>query len=292
MAVEALGCNRWFVAACREAGLEVTVAHAGRLELKKAGSKTDRRDAYELARRHRLGDVSLNARSYHPSDREYGLRQLLRRRHRLVQSRTSLITQIRGMLRAHRAPCPRWDLYGPRALASLRSTVLIDPLEAEVLQSLVDALEGLQASVTRLDRLVRRASEEHGDCAALKTLPYLGPVTAVTLVAELGDVHRFKSPKAVASFAGLVPRVIESADRGYHGQLVSHGNRELRYVLGEWAVQLLSRHEAVKRWAEPKLRRSPKNKVRIALARRLLVGVWHTLRTGEVFRMERCLGLS
>jgi transposase len=105
-------------------------------------------------------------------------------------------------------------------------------------------------------------------------------------------VHRFRNSKAAGSYAGLVPRLIESGQRSYHGPLVNHGNRELRFVLGEWAVQLLARHELVKQWAEPRLRRSPKNKVRVALARRLLVGVWHTLRTGEVFDLRRCLALS
>jgi len=89
-----------------------------------------------------------------------------------------------------------------------------------------------------------------------------------------------------------VPRVIESGQRSYHGPLVNHGNRELRFVLGEWAVQLLARNELVKRWAQPRLKRSPKNQVRVALARRLLVGVWHTLRTGEAFNLERCLALT
>lgn len=291
VAVEALGCNRWFVAACREGGLEVAVANATKLQLKKAGKKTDRRDAYELARRLRLGDVARNARTYHPTDQEYGLRQLLRRRHGLVNSRTALVSQIRAMLRSYRAPQPRGDLYGRQALKSLRATELTNPLETAVLRTLLDALEALQVGVINLDRLVESQSKQ-GAPAVLRPLPYVGPLTATTLVAELGDLHRFRNSKAVGSYAGLVPRVIESGQRSYHGPLVNHGNRELRFVLGEWAVQLLARHELVKRWAQPRLRRSPKNQVRVALARRLLVGVWHTLRTGEVFSLERCLALS
>jgi len=291
VAVEALGCNRWFVAACQEVGLQVTVANAAKLQLKMAGRKTDRRDAFELARRLRLGDITRNAKAYHPTDDEYGLRQLLRRRHGLVQSRTALVAQIRAMLRSYRTPQPRGDLYGKQALKSLRAIELANPLETAVLRTLIDALEALHAGVMSLDRLVAIESKKDAP-AVLKLLPYVGPLTATTLVAELGDVHRFKNSKAVGSYAGLVPRVIESGERSYHGPLVNHGNRELRYVLGEWAVQLLARHELVKRWAQPRLRGSAKNKVRVALARRLLVGVWHMLRTGEAFNLERCLALS
>jgi transposase len=291
VAVEALGCNRWFVASCREAGLQVLVANASKLQLKRAGKKTDRRDAYEMARRLRLGDIARNAKTYHPTDEEYGLRQLLRRRHGLVQMRTSSISQIRAMLRSHRAPQPRGDLYGRQALKTLRETPLANALETAVLRTLLDLLEALHAAVRDLDRLVDSESRK-GASAGLRLLPYAGPQTAATLVAELGDAHRFRNSKAAGSYAGLVPRLIESGQRSYHGPLVNHGNRELRFVLGEWAVQLMARHELVKQWAEPRLRRSPKNKVRVALARRLLVGVWHTLRTGEVFDLKRCLALS
>lgn len=291
VAVEALGCNRWFVAACREAGLEVTVANATKLQLKKAGKKTDRRDAYELARRLRLGDVAKNAKTYHPTDLEYGVRQLVRRRHGMVRARTTLVSQVRAMLRSYRAPQPRGDLYGKQALKSLRATEFANPLETAVLRTLLDVLEALQVAVSELDRLVASESKQ-GPSAVFSPAPYAGPVTATTLVAELGDAHRFRNSKAVGSYVGLVPRVIESGQRSYHGPLVNHGNRELRFVLGEWAAQLLARHELVKRWAEPRLKRSPKNKVRVALARRLLIGVWHTLRTGEVFSLERCLALS
>ena len=64
----------------------------------------------------------------------------------------------------------------------------------------------------------------------------------------------------------------------------------LRWIMGEWAVRLLHRDPRVRAWAAPMLRRIHKNKVRMALTRRLLVGVWVMLTRGEVFSLERCLG--
>jgi transposase len=64
VAVEALGLNRWFVNACVEAGLEVLVCDPRKLDLKKLGKKTDRRDAREIARRLWLGDLDRMARTY------------------------------------------------------------------------------------------------------------------------------------------------------------------------------------------------------------------------------------
>src|SRR5919109_282261 len=76
-AVEAVGMNRWLVNAMREQGMEVIVADAVKLNLRMSGKKTDRRDAYEIARRLRLGDIDSNAKTYYPSEAEYGCRKLL-----------------------------------------------------------------------------------------------------------------------------------------------------------------------------------------------------------------------
>ena len=289
LAVEALGSNRWFVRACREHGLKVTIAHGSRLALKDSGRKTDQRDSFELARRHRLGDIERNAQAYHPDDEEYGWRQLLRRRHGLVEQRSSVTAQLRAMLRTHRIKQPTGDLYGPRNLEKIRAIRLQNEDEQTAFDALAGALEALDRSIRGLDRRTVAVVRKHPRLAPLLRLPFVGPITATTLIAELGDVHRFRNAKAVASYAGLVPRVFNSADQENHGRLVRHGNRELRFVLGEWAVQLLARHELVRTWAASRLARMPKNKVRVALARKLLVGVWHTLRSGEVFSLERCL---
>lgn len=290
--VEALGSNRWFVEACRARDLDVVVAHAARLGLKQSGRKTDKRDAYELARRLRLGDIEANAKAYHPTDEEYGWRQLLRRRHRMVAMRTMVISQLRAMLRAHRMAAPKWDLYSPKNLERLRETRFANELEQVCFEQQLKILTQLCESIAVLTEAARVLTEREERISPLLSLPYVGTVTAGTLAAELGDVKRFRSAKAVASYAGLVPRVTQSAERSHNGRLVRHGNRELRFVLGEWAVQLMSRHATVRKWAESRLRKSPKNKVRVALARKLLVGVWHTMRTGETFSLERCLATA
>ncbi len=106
---------------------------------------------------------------------------------------------------------------------------------------------------------------------------------------ELGDLSRFRNSKAVASYAGLAPRVANSADKSHHGRITKRGNRELRWILTQWSVRLLSFNSLVKEWAKPLLLRMHRNKVRMALARRLLVGIYIMLTRGEVFSLERCL---
>ena len=159
-----------------------------------------------------------------------------------------------------------------------------------VLQSLVTALEGIQEQIDALSaRIQAKVAEDQEVASLVRELPSVAAQTAATLRYELGDVRRFRNAKAVASYAGLVPKVANSADRSHHGPLTKRGKSELRWILSEWAVRLMSRHPLAKAWAAPRLLRMHKNKVRIALARRLLVGVYIMMTRGEEFSLERCL---
>lgn len=288
--VEAIGMNRWFVNACRSAGMDVVVVDASKLNLRMLGKKTDRRDAYEIARRLFLGDVDRNATTYYPSDGEYAARKLLRTRHKLVSLRQQLVNQIRALLAAYRISSPRGALHCESNLVALRGVALGHPNLELCLSALLDAIEATQESINRLTQQITAQAKNEQAAKTLVTLPQVGPQTAVTLLYELGDLSRFRNAKAVASYAGLAPRVSNSADRSHHGSITKRGNRELRFVLGEWAVRLLSFDERVKDWARAKLRRMHRNKLRVALARRLLIGVYRMLTYGEVFCMEKCLG--
>jgi len=288
--VEALGMNRWFVNACRAAGLEIVIADPCKLGLKALGKKTDRRDARELARRLRLGDIERFALTYYPSDEEYGQRKLIRTRHRLVQIRQQLVNQIRGLLNAYRIRPPFSVLFNKGARAWLHACAL--PVEelTHCLQALAATLDGAQQQIEVLNKRVHALGNEKAALQLQEHLPSVGPQTALTLLCELGDVTRFHSRRAIASYAGLVPRVSQSAEKSHHGRLTKRGSRELRWILSQWAVRLLARNPLVQAWARPRLKRTHRNKVRLALARRLLIGVSIMLTRGEVFSLERCLG--
>jgi transposase len=293
LAVEALGCNRWFVNACQARRWDVLVVNAAKLALKREGRKTDRRDAREIARRLYLGDLHRDARTYFPTEAEYGRRKLLRIRHSQVEKRTHTQAEIRSILNAYKITPPLRQLRGPSAIAWLRTVKLTSPDLQTALEVLVQDLESVQQRVESLNRSLKEsyAKDERAQVLA-GALPGVGAQTVLTIQAELGDAHRFRRARAVASYAGLAPRVTASADTAHHGKMTKHGNAHLRWILGQWAVRLLVHDEVAQAWAKPKYRRVHKNKLRVALARKLLIGVWWTLTTGEVFSLERCLGLK
>ena len=288
-AVEAVGMNRWLINAMREQGMEVLVVDAVKLNLRMSGKKTDRRDAYEIARRLRLGDIDSNAKTYYPSEEEYGCRKLLRTWHKLVGVRQQLVNQVRGLLNAYRVAAPKGELVSKKNLERLSLIELCGENLTACLRGLVQALREVESSIGALTGRIEQEASKEEVVGLQDHIESVGPQTALSLVRELGDVNRFKTTRAVASYAGLAPRVANSADKTHHGNITKRGNSELRWILSEWAVRLLARNPLVQRWAKPLLRRMHKNKVRIALARRLLIGVYFMLRRGESFSLERCL---
>lgn len=288
-AVEAIGMNRWLVNAMREQKMDVVVVDAVKLNLRMLGKKTDRRDAYEIARRLWLGDIDRNAKTYYPDEERYGCRKLLRTRHKLVQVRQQLVNQVRGLLNAYRVESPKGELTSGRNLEWLAQVELAGKLLTECLRGLGQALRSVQGSIDAMTLRIKEEASSEQVSRLHENLEGVGPQTALTLVHELGDVSRFISTRAVACYAGLAPRVANSADKAHHGKITKRGNSELRWILSEWAVRLMTRNELVKRWAAPLQRRMHKNKVRVALARRLLIGVYFMLRHGVAFSLERCL---
>ncbi|HYN51413.1 MAG TPA: IS110 family transposase [Thermoleophilaceae bacterium] len=293
VAVEALGLNRWFVNACRAEGLDVLVCDARKLGLRKLGKKTDRRDAHEIARRLWLGDLDRMARTYYPSDAEYGRRKLLRVRHHLVHMRQQTTNQLRAMLNAYQLEAPRTVLYTRPSQAKLAALRLPEPELQVAFDALRAVLERIQVEIQALSRRIDALPRQEPELGALVAMfPRIGAQSAATLRAELGDPRRFRNARAVAAYAGLVPRVAQSADTAHHGRLTKQGNPELRWILSQWAVRLVKDDPLVAAWAARLRRRVHRNKVRMALARRLLVGVWITLTRGEAFDLRRCLGLA
>lgn len=290
VAVEAIGLNRWFVNALRERGVDVVVVDAARLGLRQFARKTDRRDAAEIARRLHLGDIDRSARTYYPSDLEYATRKLERTRHALVTQRQQTANGIRAMLNAHDVEGAPRKLWTKAGLSWLDGFQFAQPRQTHALRARTAVLRVLREQIALLEREIGEVAQEPRVAVAMKALPQVGPLTATTLLYELGDVSRFRGARAVAAYAGIVPRVANSADRSHHGALTKRGSGELRWMLSQWAVRLLATDPQAKAWAEPMRRRMHINKVRVALARRLLVGVYFMLRTGEAFSLERCLG--
>jgi len=226
---------------------------------KQAGErvKTDRRDAVQLARLLRSGDLSP---VYIPSVEEEAMREVVRAREdgrkdlkaAKVRLKALLLRQdIRSEGRAHgTATHRRW----------LAAEVCPTPAQQMVFQEYVRAVSEPTDRVQRWEAarqpLVQtwRWAPVGEASQALRAIQF---TAAVTLIAELGDLTRFATPRQLMSYLGLVPSEHSSGERRRPGGITKTGNAHARRVLveGAWAYRYPAK---VSRHLQLRLEKAPK----------------------------------
>jgi transposase len=180
------------------------------------------------------------------------------------------------LLRSDAGEPPGTRLYAPRALAWL-TAVQLRPDADRQLRRLERLYRAIHADALAADADVSQHAAADPIAVALRELRGLGPVLALTIRAEVGDITRFPKGPALASYAGVVPRVERSADRAYHGRITREGSPWLRWALVEAAMHAIKRADATGRWARRLAMRKGIHTARVALARVLcddIVAAW------------------
>jgi transposase len=275
IAVEASGPTWSFVDQISSTVGRVCVVDTRKTRLK-AGSaaKTDRLDARRLADALRRDSV---VGVYIPVPAVRELRELCRGRHHVVRIRVRLAHMMRALLlRVGVADAPMRQLFSARGRAWWEQ-VALPPEAALTRQRLTRVLKAVQLEAVDADRRVIATAAADPMAVALQQLVGMGPIRALTIRAEIGDIARFPSGAELASYAGLVPRVDASADRYRCGRITRTGSPWLRWGLVEAAIKAMKRQDQIGRWARHLVCRKGIFKARVALARVLcheIVRVW------------------
>jgi transposase len=275
IAVEASGPTWAFVDALAPTGATVCVVDPRKTKLKAGfAAKTDRLDARRLADALRRESV---VSIYIPPPPLRELREMCRGRHQVVRLRTRLAQMIRALLlRCDAGEPPGTRLYSPRALTWL-AAVQLGPETTRTLRRLERLYREVHTDAHAADAELKQRAAGDPIAVALTGLTGIGPILAVTLRAEIGDIGRFRRGAALACYAGLVPRVDQSADRRYHGRITRTGSPWLRWALVEAASHAMKRPDARGRWARRLAVRKGAMKARVALARVLcdeVIAAW------------------
>jgi transposase len=163
-----------------------------------------------------------------------------------------------------------------RALTWL-ADVQLQPDADRTLRRLERLYRAVHVDTLAADAEVKQQAAADPIAVALDGLVGIGPVIALTIRAEVGEITRFANGPALANYAGLVPRVDRSADRVYHGRITRQGSPWLRWVLVEAARHAIKRPDAIGRWARRLAVQKGIAKARVALARVLceeVVAAW------------------
>lgn len=202
---------------------------------RKAGErlKTDRRDALMLARLHRAGELTA---VWVPDQEQEAIRDLTRAR----EDMKSLELKSRQRLGAYLLRHGR--VYGGKSRWTqahfrwLESVKFDSPVQQIVLQEYIDTVKSMQKRVADLEAQMHEmlAGWSLSSVAqALMALRGVSLITAMTVLAELGDLTRFDSPRELMAYLGLVPSEHSSGGSRRQGSITRTGNGHVRRVLVE-----------------------------------------------------------
>lgn len=208
---------------------------------KKPGDKvkTDRRNAVDLARLLRSGDLT---RVYVPTVEDEALRDLCRARDaaRLTLKNAKLrLKAFLLRLGLHYVGRADWNAAHLRYLAKV---VCPTPAQQIVFQESVRAVDEQVDRLARLEAELREVGATwrlYPVVQALQALRGVQWLVAITVVAELGDLTRFTSPRQLAAFVGLIPSEYSSGPSRRQGGITKAGNSRARRALieGAWAYR-------------------------------------------------------
>lgn len=282
--VEATASYEWFLRLVERHAHRIVLAHPGKLRvIAESTRKSDKLDARVLAE---FLARDMIPEAHRPTPRLRAHRSLVRHRQYLQQRITAIKVKLRRILSDYNAD--RRDLFtraGRQALAHFEFSPT-DRFRVDELSSLLDFL---LLGLARANRQLREfaaegiAAEQEAR-SLLRTIPGVGEVTSEVVLAELGDVRRFRSAKQVVAYAGLAPGWRESAGKRKDLPIEKKGSRLLRWALLESAWMFVRYNPRWRAVFERLSVRTGKKKAITAIARRLLCVMVAMLKTRQPYR--------
>jgi len=276
IAVEASGSYYWLHNLLEELNLSMELAHPLKVKMiAESAIKTDHIDAHALAD---LLRTNFLPTAYIPSKDTRALRERLRHRIILVHLRSSLKNRIEAVL-------TKWGIFKPPEFSNLYTTdgkewlkelKLVEPYQSEINNYLL-LIETFTKLIKDLDREIKYYVSVDKRAEYLMTIPGIAEYTAYLILAEIGDINRFSSPKKLTSYAGLVPSVNQSGKHIYFGR-IKPGDTYLRTGLVE-SAHIAVRHDPYFKSRYQYLKsKKGSSKAITAIARELLEIVWWVLK--------------
>ena len=206
----------------------------------KAGDrvKTDRRDALKLARSHRSDDLTA---VWVPDGDSEALRDLVRAREAAKQDQLRARHRLsKFLLRTGRRPAVGMKAWTEPHMAWVRQVRFEQPAQQATLQDYLHEVDHMAARVKRLEQAiteaVKLASPQVQEVVkGLQALRGIAEISAVTIVAELGQISRFDTARQLMGYSGAVPSEDSSGKRKQRGSITKTGNAHLRRIVVEAA---------------------------------------------------------
>jgi transposase len=238
--------------------------------------KTDKKDTMTLAK---LLAVGMIPAVWVPPEPVRELRALISHRQRLIAQQTRIKNRLQSALHRHHLVPPGGKLFAAANRAWWLGLNLSASEKLRLRQDLIllDQLEPLISQVeTEINRL-SLADPWAEQTPYLLQLPGIGLLTAMTIQSAIGQIERFPTAKKLVGYAGLGAKVHASGQTHRTGGITKQGRKELRRVLIEAAWTAVRYDQHWKEQFEHLAYRIGRQKAIVAIARKLLVIIWHVL---------------
>jgi transposase len=270
----------------QEAGVDLTVDVLDARRLRVIADSVCKTDAMDARVLNELACSNLKLPvCYIPDDEEFAVREHLRARSDLVRTRTMLKNRVHALLHRRAILAPESDLFTKAGRKFLEDLKLDDAGRA-ILQRYLQAMDRISGLVEESDASLRDLARHSRWCkpvALLRSMPGIGLITALTILAELGNLKRFRSRSAVANYAGLIPVIRNSNEKRFSGEITRRGSTHLRGVLMEAAWIAKPRVPAYLALFERIQQKKHKAIAIVAVARKMLEDAYTILKKNEAF---------
>jgi transposase len=295
VALEVGAHSPWVSRFLADGGMRVTVANARKLRaIYQNDRKCDRLDARMLAKLLRV-DPDLLSPIRHGSEQAQKDLVAIKVRASLVRQRTGMVNTLRGVIKSMglRIPSSSAEAFHLRAREFLAEQPELEPALAPALK----ALESLTEQIRAYEKSIHEAARTHHPQALkLQQIPSIGPITSLAFVLTIEDPGRFKDPRDVGAYLGLVPRRDQSGDTDKQLPITKAGNKYLRQLLVQCAQYLLGRYGPDCALRDHGLKlvarggKAAKKRATIAIARKLavmMIAMWQSGSQYEAYPTAR-----
>jgi len=261
----------------------VELAHAKEVRsIATAAVKTDQIDATVLAHLARLNFLPI---AYAAPKEVRDLRQHLRYRNWLVNQRGRAKNRIHAILAGYNLSSPVTDLFGRSGREWIEEVAEqeLRPTSQQVITETLALIKQMNVQIKKLAKEIPLPETLKSKADLLISMPGIGKLLAATILAEIGDIHRFNSAKALCNWAGLTPRVHQSDRIVRHGRISKQGSRYLRTAMVSVATTACRVSPRWSRVIEQIARRRGWRAARVAVARRLLTVVYYMLKRDQLY---------
>lgn len=253
------------------------VAHPAKVKLiADARVKTDRIDVLTLAQ---LLRADLLPEVWVPPTHVRDLRALLSHRRRLVSLQTTAKNRLQSVLHRLNLSAPEGELFAHKQRTWWKELELSATERLRVDHDIA-TLDHIGPQIAAVDAELRRLSTSKDwaeQAPYLIQLPGIALLSAMTILGAIGDITRFEAAKKLVGYAGLGAGVHASGKTHRDKGITKQGRRDLRYVMIEAARAAVQSHPYWKREFAQLAKRIGEPKAIVAVARKLLVVVWHVL---------------